>query len=78
MVIKVCLSIFCYDRNIRWDDRNIYGSHQNNELSRFEEHTCIMLKISKHCFYMLHKGAYKVNLISGSLILKITVAIILV
>ena len=37
-----------------------------------------MLEISKHCFYMLHKGTYKVNLISGSLILKITVAIILV
>ena len=37
-----------------------------------------MLEISKHCFYMLHKGAYKVNLISGLLILKITVAIILV
>ena len=32
----------------------------------------------KHCFYMLHKGAYKVDLISGSLILQIMVAIILV
>ena len=39
---------------------------------------CIMLEISKHCFYMLHKGAYKVHLISGSLILQITVAIIFV
>ena len=37
-----------------------------------------MLKVSKHCFYMLHKGAYKFHLISGSLILQIAVAIILV
>ena len=45
MVIKVCLSIFCYDRNIRQDDRNIYGSHQNNELSQFEEHvSCCKLQ----------------------------------
>ena len=32
----------------------------------------------KTLFYMLHKGAYKVHLISGSLILQIIVAIILV
>ena len=37
-----------------------------------------MLEVSKHCFYMLHKGAYKVHLISGSLILQIAVPIILV
>ena len=37
-----------------------------------------MLKVSKHCFYMLHKGAYKVHLISGSLILQIAVVIIFV
>ena len=37
-----------------------------------------MLEVSKHCFYMLHKDAYKVHLISGSLILQITVAIIFV
>ena len=30
----------------------------------------------KHCFNMLHKDAYKVHLISGSLILQIAVAII--
>ena len=36
-----------------------------------------MLEVSKHCFYMLHKGAYKDLLISGSLILQISVAIIL-
>ena len=46
-------------------DRNIYGSHQNNELSRLTHAGRI-----KHCFYMLHKGAYKVHLISGSLILQ--------
>ena len=32
----------------------------------------------KTLFYMLHKDAYKVYLISGSLILQITVAIIFV
>ena len=32
----------------------------------------------KSLFYMLHKGAYKVHLMSGSLILQIAVAIILV
>ena len=37
-----------------------------------------MLEISKHCFYILHKGAYKVHLITRSLILQIAVAIILV
>ena len=37
-----------------------------------------MLEVLKHCFYMLHKGAYKVHLISGLLILQIAVAIILV
>ena len=37
-----------------------------------------MLEVSKHCFYMLHKDAYKVHLISESLILQITVAIIFV
>ena len=30
-----------------------------------------MLKMTKHCFYMLHMGAYKVQLITGSLILQI-------
>ena len=34
-----------------------------------------MGEVSKHCFYMLHKGAYKVHLISGSLILQTAVAI---
>ena len=37
-----------------------------------------MLEVPKHCFYMLHKDSYKVHLISGSLILQITVAIIFV
>ena len=37
-----------------------------------------MLEVSKHCFYMLHKGAYKVHFISGSLFLQISVAIVLV
>ena len=37
-----------------------------------------MLEVSKHCFYMLHKGAYKVHLTSGLLILQIAVAIIFV
>ena len=37
-----------------------------------------MLEVSKHCFYTLHKDVYKVHLISGSLILQITVAIIFV
>ena len=37
-----------------------------------------MLEVSKHCFYMLHKGAYKVHLICGSLILQISVPIIFV
>ena len=37
-----------------------------------------MLEATKHCFYMLHKGAYEVHLISGSLILQITVTIIFV
>ena len=77
MVIKVCLSIFCYDRNIRWDDRNIYGSHQNNELSRFEEHVSCW-KFQNIVFICCIKVLIKLILISGSLILKITVAIILV
>ena len=37
-----------------------------------------MLQVSKRCFYMMHEGAYKVHLISGSLILQIAVAIIFV
>ena len=37
-----------------------------------------MLKVSKHCFYMMHKDAYKDHLISGMLILQISVAIIFV
>ena len=32
----------------------------------------------KTLFYMLHKDVYKVHLISGSIILQITVAIIIV
>ena len=37
-----------------------------------------MLEVSKHCFNMLLKDAYKVPLISGSIILQIAVAIIFV
>ena len=37
-----------------------------------------MLEVSKHCFHMLHKGAYKDHLIYGLLILQISVAIIFV
>ena len=37
-----------------------------------------MLEVSKHCFIMLHKDAYKVHLTSGSSILQIAAAIIFV
>ena len=37
-----------------------------------------MLEVSKHCFYMLHKDAYKVHLISGSLILQFVFDVVIV
>ena len=37
-----------------------------------------MLEVSKQCFYMLHKDAYKVHLISRLLIFQIIAAIIFV
>ena len=78
MVIKVCLSIFCYDRNI---DRMITTCTDHIKIMSYRGlkiRACIMLVVSIHCFYILHKGAYKVHLISGSIILQIAVAIILV
>ena len=76
MVIKVCLSIFCNDRNIdRWIAT--YTDHiKIMSYWWFEEHvSCWKFQ---NCFYMLHKDAYKVHLISGSFILQFTVAIIFV
>ena len=76
MVIKVCLSIFCYDRNIDWSIATY--------TDQIKIMSCRGLKSMYHAgsfrtlFYMLHKGAYEVHLISGSLILQISVTIIFV
>ena len=77
MVIKVCLSTFCFDCNIRQDDRNIYMDHIKIMSYRGLK-SMYYAGNFKTLFYTLHEGAYKVHFISGSLILQIAVAIILV
>ena len=51
---------------------------QNCKLSVSESSGMYHTGSSKHCFYMLHKDAYKVHLTSGLLAFQITVAIIFV
>ena len=76
MVIKVCLSIFCYDCSIdrmtaTYTDHIKIMSYRGSK-SMYHAGSC------KTLFYLLHKGAYKVHLVSGSLIVQIVVAIIFV
>ena len=76
--IKVCLSTFCYDRNTRQDIPNLTYTDHIIIISYWGLKSMCHAGSFKTLFYMLHNDAYKVHLISGSLILQIAVAIIFV